>query len=68
MEKLIIQRKVEIWIEDIYDVKEINEETIDRAIDYDIDATNTEVLWDTAVYLGPIEVYNDNWELLRKDE
>ena len=66
MNKLIVQRKVEVWIEDVYDVEEINEEIIDKAINYDIDSSNSETLWETLEDLGPIEVYDENWNLLRK--
>lgn len=65
--KVIIQRKVEVWVEDIYNVEEINENIIDQAINYDIDADDTETLYDTLVDLGPVEVYDENWNLLRKN-
>lgn len=67
MNKLIVQRKVEVWVEDVYDVEEINEEIIDKAINYDIDSSNSETLWETLEDLGPIEVYDENWNLLRKN-
>ena len=67
MSKIIVQRKVEAWIEDIYNVEEINEDIIDRAIDYDIDVDDSETLYDTVVDLGPVKVYDENWNLLRKN-
>ena len=60
MEKIYIQRKVEVWIEDIYRVEEINDEIIGSAIDYDLDPDDSDVLWDTQIDLGPIEVYDEH--------
>ena len=59
MEKIYIQRKVEVWIEDIYRVEEINDEIIELAIDYDLDPDDSDVLWETQIDLGPIEVYDE---------
>ncbi len=64
MAKFKVQRKVEVWVEDIYEVEEITSENIDKAINYDIDCEESETLWDTLIDLGPIEVYDENWELL----
>ena len=44
MEKIYVQRKVEIWIEDTYKVEEINDNTIQDAINYDLDVDNSEAL------------------------
>ena len=61
MEKFYVQRKVEVWVEDIYKVEEINDETIEAAINYDLDPDDSEVLWETQIDLGPVEVYDENW-------
>lgn len=61
MHKIYIQRKVEVWIEDIYHVKDLSEETIEAAINYDLDPDDSDVLWETQVDLGPVEVYDENW-------
>ena len=60
MEKIYIQRKVEVWIEDIYKVEEINDEIIDSAINYDLDPDDSDVLWETQVDLGPVEVFDQH--------
>ena len=65
MEKIYVQRKVEVWVEDIYKVEEINDETIEAAINYDLDPDTSDVLWDTQIDLGPIEVYDRNNNLLK---
>ena len=67
MNKIIVQRKVEVWVEDIYHVKDLSEETLDKAINYDLDYEDSEVLWETQVDLGPVEIYDENWNLLKKD-
>ena len=60
MEKICVQRKIEVWIEDIYRVEEINDEIIDLAINYDLDPDDSDVLWETQVDLGPIEVFDQH--------
>lgn len=65
MNKIIVQRKIEVWIEDIYHVEDLSEETLDKVVDYDLDYEDCEVLWETQVDLGPIEIYDENWKLLR---
>ena len=60
MEKIYVQRKVEVWVEDIYKVEEINDETIKAAINYDLDVDESETLWETQIDLGPVEVYDRN--------
>lgn len=60
MEKIYVQRKIEVWVEDVYRVEEINEDTIQDAINYDIDIDESEVLWETQIDLGPVEVYGEN--------
>lgn len=60
MERICIQRKVEVWVEDFYVVEEANDETIKAAIDYDLDPDDSDVLWETQIDLGPVEVYNQH--------
>jgi hypothetical protein len=64
MEKICIQRKVEVWVEDFYVVEEANDETIKAAIDYDLDPDDSDVLWETQIDLGPVEVYDEQRKLI----
>ena len=64
MEKIYVQRKVEVWVEDIYMVEEINDETIEAAINYDIDVEDSDTLWETLIDLGPVEVYDEHHKLI----
>ena len=57
--KIKVQRKVIIWIEESYDIE--NESQIQDAIDYNLDYYNIETLWETQEDLGPIEVFDENW-------
>lgn len=68
MEKIYVQRKIEVWVEDIYKVEEINDETIEAAINYELDSDTSNTLWDTQVDLGPVETFDENRNLIRKDE
>jgi hypothetical protein len=67
MEKIYVQRKVEVWVEDIYRIEEINDETIEAAINYDLDPDDSEVLWETQIDLGPIQVFDHNNNLLKEE-
>ena len=62
--KITVQRKIEVWIEDIYHVEDLSEETLDKAVNYDLNYEDCEVLWETQIDLGPIEIYDENWKLL----
>lgn len=64
MKRLYVQRKVEVWVEEVYRVEEINDDTINAAVNYDIDPDYTETLWETQTDLGPVEVYDCNSNLL----
>jgi len=57
--KIKVQRKVNIWIEESYDIE--NESQIQDAIDYNLDYYNIETLWETQEDLGPVEVFDENW-------
>ena len=67
MEKIYVQRKIEVWIEDIYRVEEINDETIEAAINYDLDSDDSEVLWESQIDLGPVQVFDHNNNLLKEE-
>ena len=57
--KIKVQRKVNIWIEESYDIE--NESQIQDAINYDLDYYDIETLWETQEDLGPVEVFDENW-------
>ena len=60
MEKIYVQRKVEVWVEDSYTVDEINDDIIHQAINYELPFEDSDTLWETQVELGPIEVYDQH--------
>ena len=60
MEKIYVQRRVEVWVEDVYKVEEINDEIIKAAVNYDIDADESETLWESLIDLGPVEVFDQH--------
>jgi hypothetical protein len=66
MHKIYVQREVKVWIEDIYHVEDLSEETLEKAINYDLDYDETDTLYDTLVDLGPVKVYDENWNLIKK--
>ena len=60
--KIIVQRKVEVWVEDIYHIDD--ESQIEDAINYDIDPDDSDTLWETQIDLGPVKVYDEDWNTL----
>ena len=68
MKKIYVQRKVEVWIEDIYHVEDLSEETLEKAINYDLDYEDYDVLWETQIDLGSVEVYDENRNLIKTNE
>ena len=64
--KLILQRKIEIWVEDVYEVDKIDEDSIQKAIDYDYDSLESDVLWETQYDLGPYKIYDENYKLVEE--
>ena len=64
MEKIYVQRKIEVWVEDVYIVEEINDTTINDAIEYNLDVDEEETLWETQIDLGPVEVYDEHRNLI----
>lgn len=60
MEKIYVQRKIEVWIEDVYHVEDLSEETLEKAINYDLDYEDCEVLWESQIDLGPVKIFDCN--------
>lgn len=60
--KIIVQRKVEVWVEDIYHIDD--ESQIEDAINYNIDPDDSDTLWETQIDLGPVKVYDEDWNTL----
>lgn len=67
MKKIYVQRKVEVWVEDIYRVEDLSDETIEAAINYDLNADESDVLWETQIDLGPVQVFDHNNNLLKEE-
>ena len=64
MKKIYVQRKVEVWVQEIYEVEEINDTTINDAIEYNLDVDEEETLWETQIDLGPVEVYDNKRNII----
>ena len=66
MHKIYVQRKVEVWVEEIYHVEDLSEETLEKAINNGLDYEESDTLWDTMVELGPVQIYDENWNLIKE--
>lgn len=64
--KIRVQRLIEVWIEDSYEVEDTTEESIDKALNYELDADSTEVLWDSQEDLYPVKVYDEEYNLIKE--
>lgn len=63
-----VQRLVEVWVEDTYEVDNLSPETLEKAVMYEFDAEESETLWDTLVDRGPYEIYDEKYHLIEKHE
>ena len=68
MPKIIVQRRVEVWVEDSYTVDEINNDIIQQAINYELPFEDSDTLWETQTELGPIEIFDDKWKKIYTNE
>lgn len=64
MEKIYVQRKIEVWVEDVYHVEDLSEETLEKAINYDLDYEDCEVLWESQIDSGPVEIYDNERNII----
>ena len=62
--KIKVQRLVEVWVEDTYEVDNLDSDTLQQAVEYDIDSEGNEVLWETLVDRGPYEIYDEKYHLI----
>ena len=62
--KVRLQRKVEVWVEEVYDIDDINPETIENLINYENDCYEVDTLWETQEDLGPVEIYDKDWNVI----
>lgn len=62
--KVRLQRKVEVWVEEVYDIDNTNSETLQDLINYEKECYEVEPLWETQEDLGPVEIYDNNWNIL----
>lgn len=63
--KIIVQRLVKIWVEESYDVEDLSEDTLEDVIMYNIEGYDIEPLWETQEDLGPVEIYDNSWKLIK---
>ena len=68
MAKIYVQRRIEGWVVDTYEVEDLSEETIQNAIDYNLDADESDTLWETLQDLGPVEVFDDKFNKIYTNE
>ena len=66
MHKIYVQRKIEVWVEDIYHVEDLSEETLEKAINNGLDYEESETLWDTMEELGSVQIYDEDWNLIKE--
>lgn len=63
-----VQRLVEVWVEDVYEVDNLDSETLQKAVMYEFDCKDSETLWETLIDKGPYEIYDENNHLIEKHE
>lgn len=68
MEKIYVQRRIEGWVVDTYEVEDLSEKTIQDAINYNLDADESDTLWETLLDLGPVEVFDEKFNKIYTNE
>ena len=66
--KIKLQRLIQVWVEETYDIEDLSEETFDKLRDCEICCYEVEPLWETQEDLGPIQIYDDDWNLIKEYE
>lgn len=61
MERIKVQRPINVWIEETYLVENIDRETLEAAINYEIEVEDSEVLWDTMEETGSCQIWNEDF-------
>lgn len=66
--KIRIQRLIEVWVEDVYEVDDLSPKTLEKAVMYEFDPECSETLWETQIDRGPYEIYDEKGHLIEKHE
>lgn len=64
--KITIERLVNIWISETFEVEDLSEESLDKCLEYRQDVLDSDVYWDSQEDLGPIEIYDEQRNLIRE--
>jgi hypothetical protein len=58
--RIKLQRLVKVWVEDVYEIKQLDKETKELMFNYELEPKSTETLWETQVDVGPYEILDKN--------
>ena len=62
--KVRLQRKVKVWIKEVYEIENTNLETFQDLIGYEKECYEVEPLWETQEDLGLVEIYDEDWNVI----
>lgn len=54
--RIKLKRLVKVWVEDVYEIEQLDKETKEWMFNYRLEPKSTETLWETQVDAGPYEI------------
>ena len=64
--KIRLQRKVEVWVEEVYEVEQLDEITKEMMFNYELEPESIDTLWETQVETGPYEILDKDWKVIEE--
>lgn len=64
--KIRLQRKVEVWVEEVYEVEQLDEITKEMMFNYELEPESIDTLWETQVETGPYEILDKDWKTIEE--
>ena len=61
MEKIKVLRPINVLVKETYLVENIDQETLEAVINYEIEVEDSEVLWDTMEEIGNCQIWNEDF-------
>ena len=64
--KIRLQRKVEVWVEEVYEVEQLDEITKEMMFNYELEPESIDTLWETQIETGPYEILDKDWKTIEE--
>lgn len=64
--KIRLQRKVEVWVEEVYEVEQLDEIIKEMMFNYELEPESIDTLWETQVETEPYEILDKDWKVIEE--